>query len=603
MGYLIWVQQAAALVEQLTASLGHMSQAIRQAIETIPQFAGATQDAVHHIGQLMGGVDQLSAAYDNYMGNFWSEAERRALTARQVQAQLQRAGVHMPDINSADARAQFRALVEGADLSTQSGRELFATLMRVQAAFAQITQAAGEAADAGSRLADRLSQAQQATDTALEQLQRLASQQTAHWQKMLDAAQEAAERARGVFELAGQNARELRGQTRQGRQAQAEQGRLELVRMLAQVRQGGALPEQKALERAVAGVRAGLDVNRYASMAEWQRDQLVLAGQLEQMQETAGGQLSEAEQQVALAKRQIEFWEDQMEHWRLQIDLLRGVDRAALSLDAGVAKLVAAMEEERAARQAAQQAQDKPGAGGASFGGASFGGAAAPAGGQAAHGSGIYSTREAAEQAQQSLGAGGYAQVFYNRALGGWQVRELTEGSADRERVQRLRETMTDVQGDREKFTQWVRGQSVLDVAAATGYMADDVVRFLQANGYRVEDGRVVPAYARGGWHGGGLALVGEEGPELVEFDRPAWIRPAGQTRQLLEQAAGAGSDALATQMRQAVDLLRQLLLRAASADAHVAALGGVISRLSSGGMGALRAEIVAVQKGVRLGL
>ncbi|GAA4923484.1 peptidoglycan DD-metalloendopeptidase family protein [Nesterenkonia rhizosphaerae] len=58
-----------------------------------------------------------------------------------------------------------------------------------------------------------------------------------------------------------------------------------------------------------------------------------------------------------------------------------------------------------------------------------------------------------------------------------------------------------------------------------------------------------IPAFAKGGYHGGGWALVGEEGPELVNFDRPGRVYTAAETRSALgmgetpiEKAVHAGT-------------------------------------------------------------
>lgn len=46
--------------------------------------------------------------------------------------------------------------------------------------------------------------------------------------------------------------------------------------------------------------------------------------------------------------------------------------------------------------------------------------------------------------------------------------------------------------------------------------------------------GQVIPSHARGGYAQAGLALVGEQGPELVRFERPAQVLTAQQTREAL---------------------------------------------------------------------
>lgn len=46
--------------------------------------------------------------------------------------------------------------------------------------------------------------------------------------------------------------------------------------------------------------------------------------------------------------------------------------------------------------------------------------------------------------------------------------------------------------------------------------------------------GQAIPAFASGGAYGGGLALVGEQGPELINFNQPGQIYTANQTQGLL---------------------------------------------------------------------
>jgi len=51
-----------------------------------------------------------------------------------------------------------------------------------------------------------------------------------------------------------------------------------------------------------------------------------------------------------------------------------------------------------------------------------------------------------------------------------------------------------------------------------------------------------VPAFADGGFHAGGWALVGERGPELVNFKTPAQIYNAGKTQQMLQTGTNTSS-------------------------------------------------------------
>jgi tape measure domain-containing protein len=52
---------------------------------------------------------------------------------------------------------------------------------------------------------------------------------------------------------------------------------------------------------------------------------------------------------------------------------------------------------------------------------------------------------------------------------------------------------------------------------------------------------RKIPAFANGGYHAGGLALVGEHGAEVVDFSSPARIYTADQTRSMFSGESGRG--------------------------------------------------------------
>jgi len=68
-----------------------------------------------------------------------------------------------------------------------------------------------------------------------------------------------------------------------------------------------------------------------------------------------------------------------------------------------------------------------------------------------------------------------------------------------------------------------------------------------------------IPGFARGGLARPGLAIVGEEGPELVRFNKPGFVHTASQTRSML---SGAGGDDTKAELQAlAVMMSRQLKL------------------------------------------
>jgi hypothetical protein len=106
--------------------------------------------------QLLGGLQGATSALQPYFEKFYTDAERVASTTRLMNAQFAALGVTViPATN-----AQFRALVEAQDLSTEAGRQMFASLIQLAPAFATVTdsiqKAADDAAAAAQKVADSI---------------------------------------------------------------------------------------------------------------------------------------------------------------------------------------------------------------------------------------------------------------------------------------------------------------------------------------------------------------------------------------------------------------------------------------------------------------
>ena len=356
-------QQAAALYQQTTAGIAQMYASIQMLIDVFPDFANASQDSVHAIATAMGGLQNLTTAYSSYLEGFYSEEESRARAMKHLGSQVADLGVALPD-----SRDAFRALVESQDLSTEAGQRMFAALMGLAGAFAAVTPAAESAADAAGRLAEearRLAEeaynnARSATDAAFNALEKFIGSQRDMWQTALDAAESLIDEARSIFDTAGGAARELWGQQDETRAMLASEGNAAIRQMLDSLRATGALPDADALSRAIDGARGGLDPAAYARTADQEFAQRVLAGQLGEMSELAGGQMTVAEQQAEYARQQIKQLDDTLDYWRKQLDLMRNTDLTVTSIADGIGKLVAAMEEERAAQAALDAARNTP---------------------------------------------------------------------------------------------------------------------------------------------------------------------------------------------------------------------------------------------------
>lgn len=113
-------------------------------------LAGA--DMASSLLDLFGGADGFNAASGTYFQNFYSADEQRAAMQRQLQAQLGKIDLKLPDIDATDARAQYRALAEAQDLTTESGRKAYAMLLQLAGSFASITDAASSNAEELARV-------------------------------------------------------------------------------------------------------------------------------------------------------------------------------------------------------------------------------------------------------------------------------------------------------------------------------------------------------------------------------------------------------------------------------------------------------------------
>lgn len=97
-------------------------------------------DAAAGLIAAAGGMDALSSGLTGYYNNFYTEEEKRLQTIKNINAATAGSG-----LDAATAtRAEYRALVEAQDLTTESGRAMYLSLLGVQDAFASLTPIAAD---------------------------------------------------------------------------------------------------------------------------------------------------------------------------------------------------------------------------------------------------------------------------------------------------------------------------------------------------------------------------------------------------------------------------------------------------------------------------
>lgn len=303
-------------------------------------LTGLSLETQQAIVGLAGGLDAFVTNLATYEQNFYTEAERSASTLAAVGLQLSALNLMLPT-----TREGFRALVEAQDLTTEAGQRAYTTLLAASGAFASAVPAIEATANAAAELAstlrqslsDALDAARSNTDAAYAALERATDAQRRLAQEQIDAIS-------GVISAIGDNVRSLYNEVDSTRAQSTRQGAAFIAQALATAQLTGYLPDGDALSQAIGSVRGGF--NDSQSAFEAARDRLVLAGQLSQLSDIAGTQLTEAE-------RTLKALDDGLALAQAQIDAVRGVDNSVLSVADAVRGLSAALVAERAAAVAA----------------------------------------------------------------------------------------------------------------------------------------------------------------------------------------------------------------------------------------------------------
>ncbi len=326
--------------------------------------------------QLAGAFDSVAVATDN-------AATAAAEAARKQQS-----------ITDKGRDLEQRLLIaQGKDREALDLRRLqeYYALLELNPALAAMVIEIYKAEDAATALAkaqqdreDAYSKLQNAVTLEVErlnaQLEAIDAQRTAI-SKQRELSQESLSLITGVFELVRSNARELYGQVDSTASMQAAQGWAFVEKALSNAQVTGYLPDQNALQEAIAAARSGVEAGAYVSQFAQDRDRLVLAGTLSQLEAISGGQKTVAEQQLAALQdqsdaldaqtesinRQLKVQQELLDHYRRQIDIANGTFDATLSVADAVNNLAAVLGAKAAGVNT--KAPTQINSGGASWGG------------------------------------------------------------------------------------------------------------------------------------------------------------------------------------------------------------------------------------------
>lgn len=553
------VETASQTLDRLAGSLTAVNETFDALGLSLFDASLAGADAASNFVDLVGGLDQFQNLTRSYYENFYTEGERAAFAMQQISAEFAALGQTLPG-----TREEFRALVEAARAAGDD--TLLANLLKLGPAFASVNASVTKALaglrsaadqfnlNAGKTTELSIAQAQQAaalkalkdqlpgfdasgfseadiqrylTDAknsgefqailgtvgiglaeaylvAVNNVNRIrqaaaagsggttgssssANDYFSELQRITDAALDGLRRAistqRELAELSAESARAAIDAIRAVfdvidaslrelyRQSPAvvQQSAAQARALIAQSINSGVLPDSGVLSNAIDDVQRGFEQTAYTTAFEAERDRLRFAAELSRLRVTGGDQLSLAELQLKAAEDQLESLQAQLEAAEESVNVLRGIDTSVKSVSDAIAALTAAVLAE------------KSGAGTAT---------PPPAGG----------TGGTVSRPPASSGSGG----FVTGPGGG------TPSGTIEEQIARLQ-----AEGKPYHVTNLPGVGIVVSLASS------------------FENQKRIPGFAFGGYHTGGLRLVGENGPEL-EVTGPSRIFNADQTRAMM---------------------------------------------------------------------
>ncbi|MEZ2742291.1 hypothetical protein ACBP93_06595 [Paenalcaligenes hominis] len=305
-------EQAQAAVIDISALTGQVT-TLTAALNTLPieNLKNLSFDLAYGLSQASGGMEALAANSASFYQGFYSEAERQEHLHRQLVDTLAAVNMQLPP-----TREGFRRLIDSLGTVTSANQEAVAALLGAASAadqyYSQLEQAQERAhQEQLRRQQEAYQEARSHTDRLMSAFRELAQQQIRELQQassLTDKVASALQKSlntqisslTSITSLLSSMVSELRGSVGLF-EMQAAEG----WRVIGNTLSTGVIPDADTLRGAIGSVRADFNDQFYESAFERQRDQLVLANQLESINALAKPQLSIAEMQLQVMQDQL----------------------------------------------------------------------------------------------------------------------------------------------------------------------------------------------------------------------------------------------------------------------------------------------------------
>ena len=475
---------------------------------------------------LFGGVDSFQTAMSDYYQSFYSDAERTAMTTSELQTAFGQLNVSMPSSEQA-----FRDLVNAQDKTTDSGRATFAALIQLSPAFHSVTTAATDAAkaaaDAAQAIADQRASLQSQLDQALGNTSVIRARELA----TLDPSNRALQQR--IWLLADEKSAYDTAKSSTDAALAGVQRAVDAEKKLTQTRINAAQEQVNTIKSVLSALDSGIKSLMASTVAASQSGQDFIDQALSAAQST--GYLPDPQQ------------------------LQDAISGATQGLSARVYSTAAEQQADRLSLASRLTDLKKL------------------TGTQLTTAEQLLSTNQQQLTALDGILETARSQVDALRGIN-TSVLSVTAAVQALSIARAAESTAASSAGSGSSTLAYMQANP--DVASAYrvnsyGMTMDEFVSYHYSH-YGAAEGRTsptqLPRFAAGGYYAGGLALVGESGPELINFSQPGQVYTANQTASLLGgdtarlEALIVTLNAQIVELRRAVDTGNRETRRAADA-------------------------------------
>lgn len=290
-----------ATLQRLVADYVTVDAAFKAIGKSISQVGVAGIEVREQLIKAAGGLEQLATGISYFQQNFIPEAERVAQAQKEVTEAMTALGY-----SGVTTTGQFKDLVQGLDVSTKAGAELFAKLLALAPAFKEVS----DATDAARKAA--IAALAQAANDALAALGSSIDKQKAELAKSLASALDVVGKSIETMATKVDNLRdlsELMSTTvvaattpaqQRDRQASA---RADILAALAIAKASGVLPSADSLRDAVSAATSA-STEGFGDMVSYLREQASVGRDLAELGGITNGQLTVAEKTLQVLNDQ-----------------------------------------------------------------------------------------------------------------------------------------------------------------------------------------------------------------------------------------------------------------------------------------------------------